>query len=69
MEIEAANERYHLGIEGDEYRTIGGYVFGKLGRLPHVGDGVAAGAKVLQVEKMNGRRVERVRVLDSVTNP
>ena len=37
MEIGQANERYKLGLSDADYQTVGGYVFGRLGRLPQPG--------------------------------
>jgi CBS domain containing-hemolysin-like protein len=52
------NERYELTVPDDEYTTIGGYVFGALGRLPVVGDRVMASGATFVVREMDGRRVE-----------
>ena len=52
------NERYELAVPDDEYTTIGGYVFGALGRLPVVGDRVTASGATFVVREMDGRRVE-----------
>jgi CBS domain containing-hemolysin-like protein len=62
MEIGELNERYGLTVSEDDYTTIGGFVFGSLGRLPVVGDRVAAGGSVFTVRAMNGRRIESVAV-------
>ena len=48
--------------EDGAYETLGGLVMADLGRVPEVGDEVRAGAVVLRVEAMEGRRVERLRV-------
>jgi len=52
------NERFSLDVPDDDYTTIGGYVFGALGRLPVVGDRVTAGGAVFTVREMEGRRIE-----------
>ena len=52
------NSRYELKVPEEEYTTIGGYVFGALGRLPAVGDRVTAGGAIFTVREMDGRRVE-----------
>ncbi len=44
------------------YETLGGLVMERLGRVPHAGDVVRVPGAVLQVEQMDGRRVERLRV-------
>ena len=56
------NERFGLEIPDDEYATIGGYIFGTLGRLPVVGDRVTASHAVFTVREMDGRRIERLAV-------
>ena len=56
------NEHFGLNIPEDGYTTIGGYVFGALGRLPNVGDRVMAGGAVFTVREMVGRRVETLAV-------
>ncbi|HEV7992616.1 MAG TPA: hemolysin family protein [Gemmatimonadaceae bacterium] len=56
------NERFGLEIADDDYATIGGYVFGALGRLPVVGDRVTASNAVFTVRAMDGRRIETLAV-------
>jgi len=60
LPIAELNERYDLTVSEDDYTTIGGFVFGSLGRLPVVGDRVVAGGSVFTVRAMNGRRIESV---------
>jgi len=57
MELEDANERFGLGIAEESYHTVGGFVFGMLGRLPVPGDRVPVQGGVLEVVEMDGRRV------------
>ena len=52
------NERFGLDVPEEDYTTIGGYVFGVLGRLPVVGDRVTAGGAIFTVREMEGRRIE-----------
>jgi CBS domain containing-hemolysin-like protein len=56
------NERFGLNVPDDDYTTIGGFVFGALGRLPVVGDRTTAGGAVFTVREMDGRRVETLAV-------
>ena len=51
------NEHFGLDIPEDGYTTIGGYIFGVLGRLPVVGDRVMAGGAIFTVREMDGRRI------------
>ena len=43
------------------YETVGGYIMAVLGRIPKVGDSVEIDGGSLRVERMDGRRVDRVR--------
>jgi putative hemolysin len=56
------NERFGLDVPDEDYTTIGGYIFGALGRLPVVGDRVSAGGTVFTVREMDGRRIESLAV-------
>ncbi len=61
--ISDVNEMFRLDLDDREYDTIGGYIFGTLGRLPKPGDVVPVKGYDLRVERMDGRRVDRVRVI------
>ena len=43
------------------YETVAGFVMNELGRLPKVGDEVAIEGGTLRVERLDGRRVDRIR--------
>lgn len=64
--LSEVNERYGLGLPEDHYDTIGGYIFGALGRVPVPGDQIEglgeSQAVALQVEEIEDRRVLRVRL-------
>ena len=60
--IATLNERFGLSVPDEDYTTIGGFVFGVLGRLPAVGDRVTAGGAVFTVREMEGRRIETLAV-------
>ncbi|MCK3770263.1 hemolysin family protein [Microbacterium aerolatum] len=47
--------------EGDVYDTVGGYIMSVLERVPAAGDEVSLDSGVLQVVRMDGRRVDRIR--------
>jgi magnesium and cobalt exporter, CNNM family len=61
-EVAEVNRNYGLQIDDTDYTTIGGVVFGALGRLPKVGDRVDLPGATLEVVEMDGRRVGKVRV-------
>jgi putative hemolysin len=60
-----------LGIQFGEtdFETIGGVLFGELGRRPRVGDTVPVGSWVFAIEEVDGLRIASVRVapVDSLT--
>ena len=60
--IAELNERFGLGVPDDHYTTIGGFIFGALGRLPVIADRVTAGGAVFTVREMDGRRVDSLAV-------
>jgi CBS domain containing-hemolysin-like protein len=62
-EVEDLNRQYDLTLDAKDYLTIGGYVFGRLGQLPRVGDTVADADVRFEVVEMDGRRVGKVRMV------
>src|SRR3989442_744456 len=48
------------------YTTIGGYLFGTLGRLPKVGDRVTVRGAAFEIVEMEGRRVGAARLLQQI---
>jgi CBS domain containing-hemolysin-like protein len=46
--------------EDGPYETVGGYVMDALGRLPLVGDEVAIDDGTLRVDRLDGRRIDRL---------
>jgi CBS domain containing-hemolysin-like protein len=61
MPITEFNSKFDASIDDADYTTLGGYVFGQLGRLPRPGDRVTAGPHVFEVVEMDGRRVKSLR--------
>jgi len=49
--------------EDGSYETIAGFVMAQLGRVAQVGDEVRIESGVLRVERMDGRRVDRIRFI------
>jgi CBS domain containing-hemolysin-like protein len=47
--------------EGEVYDTVGGYIMSVLERIPVVGDEVPLEDGMLSVQRMDGRRIDRVR--------
>ena len=56
------NERFGLDVPDEDAKTIGGFVFGILGRLPQMGDRVIAGGAIFTVKAMDGRKIDTLSV-------
>lgn len=57
------NRVFGLELDEQDYTTIGGFLFGAIGRLPKGGDQVAVKGAVFEIVEMEGRRVGKVRVV------
>jgi CBS domain containing-hemolysin-like protein len=57
------NEQFGLEIDEESYTTLGGYMLGRLGRRPKVGDAVEVEERMLRVDAVDGLRVSRVRII------
>jgi CBS domain containing-hemolysin-like protein len=62
MAISEFNTEYGAALDDTDYTTIGGYVFGHIGRLPKPGDRVTVPPFTLEVIEMDGRRVKTIRL-------
>ncbi len=67
-EISDVNRVLKLHLDDADYTTIGGLLFGRLGRLPRVGDRVNLQGATFEILEMDGRRVGRVRVWPATTH-
>ena len=57
-----ADRGIELPVDTDAYNSIGGYVFGELGRLPKRGDLITADGFEIRVEAVRENRIEAVRI-------
>ncbi len=58
--IADVNEELGLHLEDPHYNTIAGYLLGKLGRIPAMGDSVEVNGIRLQVREMDNLRISKV---------
>ena len=56
------NEQFGLKIDEDTYTTLGGFVAGRIGRKPRLGDTIDEGSRTFTVEGLDGLRVAKVRI-------
>lgn len=52
--------------EDGTYETVAGYIMARLGRIALVGDDIQIDSGILRVERMDGRRVDRIRFIPDV---
>ncbi|HZP95897.1 MAG TPA: hemolysin family protein [Candidatus Limnocylindria bacterium] len=60
--LDDLRDRLQIALAGEPYDTVGGLVFGRLGRVAEVGDVVEVEGYRFQVTAVDGRRVAQVRV-------
>ncbi len=60
--IEDVNKSLDLDLNDPAYDTIAGYTLGKMGRIPKVNDSVEFDKVLIQVEAMDGMRIERLKL-------
>jgi CBS domain containing-hemolysin-like protein len=51
-----------LPVDSDAYNSVGGFVFGELGRLPKRGDTITHNSYSIRVESVRENRIEAVRI-------
>jgi len=61
--IDEINEQMGLTLPEEEFDTIGGFVFGVLGRQPRQGEKIEYNGVALVVEKTDGRRIQKVKIV------
>src|SRR4029077_6437847 len=54
------NERFGLHIDATTYTTVGGFVLGRVGRRPRVGDTIAVDGRRMRVVAIDGIRVAKL---------
>lgn len=67
--ISDVEEHFNVDIDDEHNDTIGGTVFSQLGRKPQVGDVIEAFGLRLEVESMDGLRIDRLKILKLVRTP
>ena len=62
MDIEDINKRFDLDIPNEDFQTIGGYVFGLLGREPELNDVIEDKNITYTILEIDGRRISRIKM-------
>lgn len=61
--MEDVNHALDLDLHDPAYDTIAGYTLGKMGRIPKVNDKIDCDGVTIQVEAMDGMRIDRLRLM------
>lgn len=65
--LEEATELFNLQVSNDEeYDTLGGYIFDRLGKRPRVGDTIELPGHIFEIVEVEGLRIRRVRLKPKV---
>jgi putative hemolysin len=62
MPLDEVNELLRLDLPEGDWDTIGGLVFNALGHVPTEGEAVEIDGHRLRAERVDGRRIGRVRI-------
>ena len=68
--FEDVRETFDLDIEpSEDYDTLGGFITNRLGRFPRAGESIEAGGARFTVEKVEAKRIRRVRITRMAREP
>jgi len=62
MRVETLEEKLDANLSGEDYETVAGMIFTRLGRVPAVGTIVPKNGWLFEVERADRRRIYRVKV-------
>jgi len=62
LSLDEVNELLRLDLPDGDWDTLAGLVFNALGHVPNEGEAVEIGGHRLRAERVDGRRIERVRI-------
>jgi putative hemolysin len=69
MAIDEVNELVHVDLPEGDWDTVGGFLFNLLGHVPTEGESVVFDHHRLTAEKVQGRRIGRVRIAKLAPHP
>ena len=67
LSLDEVQTRFGIALDDPFYNTIGGYVFGQLGRRPVIGDEVEVEGLTLRITALDGLRIDRVEICRNQT--
>lgn len=66
--IEDVNGELDIDIPAEEFETLGGYVYGITGHIPHAGETINTESITITVEKVLRQRITKLRIKKNVPN-
>lgn len=63
IDLEDVNEKLETNIEDEQFNTLGGHVFGLLGREPEEGDEVESDSYLMRIEEADRHRIIKLRLI------
>jgi CBS domain containing-hemolysin-like protein len=68
VSVDELKDIFGVDIEGEDYDTVGGFVFSRLGRIPSVGDVITVDGISIEILSTVGRRVKEVKITKIESN-
>ena len=68
VSVDELKDIFGVDIEGEDYDTVGGFVFSRLGRIPSVGDVITVDGISIEILSTVGRRVKEVKITKLESN-
>jgi CBS domain containing-hemolysin-like protein len=62
MPVDQLNQLIDVELPDGDWDTVGGLIFNTVGHVPELGETVSTAGLELRVERMEGRRITRVRL-------
>ena len=62
VSIDDLNEALSLDIQGEDFDTVGGFIFDRLGKIPVPGDEIREDGFLVSVLTTTGRRIRKVKI-------
>jgi CBS domain containing-hemolysin-like protein len=62
VSIDDLNDALSLDIQGEDFDTVGGFIFDRLGKIPIPGDEIREDGFLVSVLTTTGRRIRKVKI-------
>ena len=69
VSLDQLSELLATQIQSEDVDTVGGLVYSGLGKIPHLGDTVSYDGLTIEVVSLLGRRIRRLRLRKTASNP